>query len=203
MGSTCSRSSPMSCVHADSVTGDGCWTTRTSPNRSLGDPTTKLCRRLEASSIQTGFAPITIVSQRHFTDFEGPMKLRDIRSLVNVEAPRPFRCGQTCPDLPQCRRHPQARGQTPSAKRLRLPRRRCRGRSFTAAQPVEFRRLVLRAALGRDRESRSELDGAGQADGAAPRSCRRPGEPGFSTRTANSPLPVRLWQPAFRTDWRT
>ena len=29
------------------------------------------------------------------------------------------------------------------------------------------------------------------------------GGTGFSTRTANSPLPVRRWQRAFRTDWRT
>ena len=105
------------------------------------------------------------------------MKLRDIRSLVNVEGPPRSvaeRLARTCHNVDDVRKL--------AAKRL--PRSVFDYLDGGAEDEVslrrnrlEFRRLVLRTALGRNRKPRSEHDGAGQADDAAPHPVADRGHP--------------------------
>ena len=130
------------------------------------------------------------------------MKLRDIRSLVNVEAPARSvadKLARTCHSVDDAR--------TLAAKRL--PQSVFDYIEGGAEDEVSLRRnrssfddwfFVPRWGAIENLDLTSTVLGKPTALPLvlSPTGGTRP-----STRTAKSPLPVQLWQQAFRTGWRT
>ena len=129
------------------------------------------------------------------------MKLRDIRTLVNVEAPARSVADKlartaTVSTTPAGWR-PNAFRRASSTTSKAVPRTKfhcgATGRVSTTGSSCRWGAIenldLTSTVLGKPT--------------ALPLVLAPTGGSGFSTRTANAPLPVRRWQRAFRTDWRT